>query len=146
MDAKVAAADALEQILAEPCRQADMELVGKLRPVIEMLRNGTVPEPAGGVMTTGEAAEALGVRSINTIKRWAGDGVLEGFRRGGRIVISRRSVETMLNKPELARQKSWEQRVAEALEGFDASDDDLSEMRAAHVGRKPWDYIESRRA
>ena len=35
-------------------------------------------------MTTGEAAEALGIRSVNTIKRWAGEGLLEGFRRVAR--------------------------------------------------------------
>lgn len=41
----------------------------------------------------GAAARGLGVRSINTIKRWAREGRLDGVRRGGRLLVSAASVQ-----------------------------------------------------
>jgi excisionase family DNA binding protein len=93
-------------------------------------------EPPGGVMTTGEAAQLLGVRSINTVKRWAKDGTLEGFRRGGRVVISRRSVESMLSAPQLAEQRRFEAGLEEALRPF-TSDEEIPSV-LPWEGRKPW--------
>ena len=59
----------------------------------------------GALMTTGEAARALGVRSINTIKRWAVEGLLDGVRRGGRLMVLAESVGRVKNSPTVARQK-----------------------------------------
>src|SRR5271167_676170 len=88
------------------------------------------------LITTGEAARLLGVRSINTIKRWAIDGVLEGFRRGGRILVSRRSVERLVGSPPLAEQKKFEADQEEALAPFDVGDDEPLPT-SAMSGRKP---------
>jgi hypothetical protein len=48
-------------------------------------------------MTTGQAARALGIASLNTIKSWVRAGLLEGFQRGGRVMVSRASVERPLS-------------------------------------------------
>ncbi len=139
MDTRDIATKSLEEIAQELGERDQANLAERVGQVIAMLRNGTVPVPYGGVMTTGEAAKALGISSINTIKRWAGDGILEGFRRGGRIMVSRRSVERMLESPAVARQKDWERELDEALAPFDFGDADLPPTGNPWIGRKPWD-------
>ena len=46
-------------------------------------------------VTTGEAARMLGVRSINTIKRYIRDGRLTAIRPGGHYRVSRDDVERL---------------------------------------------------
>ena len=82
------------------------------------------PTP-GGLMTTGEAARLLGIRSVNTIKRWAADGLLEGYRRGARILVTRSSVDAMLSDSRLERFKARQRELDEVLSIFDAGDEPL---------------------
>lgn len=127
----------LESISRELEERGEADLAREVGEVIDALRQQTTAvEPSGGVLTTGEAAALLGVRSINTVKRWARDGLLEGFRRGGRIVVSRRSVERMLRGPQVAEQGAFESAVAEALEPFMAEQEEPSLL--PWIGRKPW--------
>ena len=93
----------------------------------------------GKLITTGEAARLLGIRSVNTIKRWAADGILEGYRRGARILVTRASVEAMLNDSRLARYKARQQELDEVLTIFDAGDEPLPRSDALWEGRKPWE-------
>ena len=46
-------------------------------------------------MTTAEAARALGIRSVNTIKFWVKTGYLQGKRMGGRILIPRTEIDRL---------------------------------------------------
>jgi excisionase family DNA binding protein len=48
-----------------------------------------------GLLTTGEAAEKLGV-SISTVKRWVQRGVLRGVDTGTRWLVGREGVERIL--------------------------------------------------
>ena len=82
----------LESLAENLTERDEMDLAQKVRSLIAELRDGPVADPTGGVMTTGEAARFLGVRSVFTIKRWAREGILDGYQRGGRILISRESV------------------------------------------------------
>lgn len=122
----------LERVAEKLAERGQDDLAREVDAVVsDLRRNRGLKDP--DVMTTGEAAAALGVRSVFTVKRWARDGILDGFRRGGRILITRASVERLLNSPTVAKQ-----RAAEAdLEEFDAGEEALPPM--PWLGRKPWE-------
>jgi excisionase family DNA binding protein len=137
----------LEQIREQLQAEGQDALANRLERSIADLRDSAIsPMPSGGVMTTGEAAAELGVRSVNTIKRWAAEGFLEGFRRGGRILVSRRSVERLRDNSALHAQRDWESGLQDALAPFDAGEEELPPSDATTLGRKPWQHNGSPRA
>jgi len=91
---------------------------------------------SGELLTTGEAARLLGVRSVFTIRRWAQAGILDGYRRGGRILISRASVERLRGAPTVAEARAREETLAADLEPLDAGDRPVPPV--SWPGRKPW--------
>ncbi|MBI4492307.1 MAG: helix-turn-helix domain-containing protein [Chloroflexi bacterium] len=131
------AAKKLEQVAQRLQQRGEAELAREVDEVIVALRKQVVGEPTGALMTTGEAAEALGVRSVNTIKRWAREGILEGYRRGGRVMVTRESVTRMLLNPALDEQKEQEACLAEDLDPFDVGERRVPPTR--WPGRKPWE-------
>jgi excisionase family DNA binding protein len=46
-------------------------------------------------LTTMEAARALGIRSVDTIKLWVKTGYLQGKQIGGRLLIPRTEIERL---------------------------------------------------
>lgn len=98
-------------------------------------------EATGELLTTGEAAEVLGVKSVNTIKRWVTDGLLEGHRRGGRVLVSKQSVDALRARSIVARRVAVERRIQDAFTPFDDGDDAASptDLRTAWEGQKPWE-------
>lgn len=95
-------------------------------------------------LTTGEAKKALGVSSVNTVKRWVAEGKLTG-RKVGRnnwMRISSGSVKRLL--------ESGDQNVS-AFRGlkkqfdamsdidFDVTKEDLSEVSDRKTGMLPWE-------
>lgn len=116
------------------------EAVETLRKTIRALRDAdTTTAARHNMLTTTEAAQLLGIRSVNTIKRWASDGRLEGYRLGSRVLVSRPSVERMLNDAALSRQRSYEGKLDEALAPLDGDDEDVGALTGgAHRGRTPW--------
>jgi excisionase family DNA binding protein len=105
------------------------------------LRDDSAAAPPTDLLTTGDAARLLGIHSLNTIKRWAREGILDGYRRGGRVLVSRASVERLTSSPTLAEQRAYERRLDEALVPFDIGDEELPPTSATAVGRKPWDHV-----
>ena len=134
-----AAAHELEKLTRELRQRGDSDLAQKVNRVLAVLRAQPGAAQVGPLMTTGQAAAALGIRSVNTIKRWARDGLLEGFRRGGRVLVSERSVRAMAEQDPLARERDFERELAEALEPFDAGDEPPPQSELTWRGRKPWE-------
>lgn len=133
----------LERIGAQLRESGVAELAEELDRVIEHLRElqPTTDVPGSNreiLLTTGEAAEMLGIRSLNTIKKWAIDGLLDGCRRGGRIMITQASVERLLQKPLVSRERSHEAAEEEAWEPFDIGNRHPLPAEP-WSGRKPWE-------
>jgi excisionase family DNA binding protein len=130
----------IQTLVRELQQDGQTERAARLSESVSALLAGASSGP-GELMTTGEAAEALGVRSVNTIKRWAGDGLLEGFQRGGRMLVSKSSVDAMRNSKVVNARVATERRDADVFAAFDDGDEapDPSEMRATWEGRKPWE-------
>ena len=126
------------EALAQRLRESGQtEFAEEATAIGASLRASIVAEPRGGVVTTGAAAELLGIASINTIKRWVRDGLLEGYQRGGRLMIARSSVERMLNAAPVAAERAFERNLDEALAPFDAGARTMPQTRWR--GRRPWE-------
>src|SRR5581483_656475 len=76
----------------------------------------------------------------------AREGLLEGFRRGGRVLVTRRSVEQLLRTPTVAAQQAYERELGEVLDAFDPGERPLPELGLTTAGRKPWESSEHVRA
>ena len=84
----------LDAVADELTRRGEADLAQKTREAVAVLRSG---DAAPDLMTTGEAARLLGVRSINTVKAWVRDGLLDGMHVGGRMKVSRASIERWID-------------------------------------------------
>jgi hypothetical protein len=125
--------------LAVRAREPDQgQVAQELNAAIAALQQLTPPEADEGLMTTGEARQMLGIRSVNTIKRWAREGLLEGHRRGGRVLVSRRSVEALRQSPTLAAERASEADLDAALAPFDVGAEPVEPLGWTTQGRKPW--------
>ena len=133
----------LDAVADELARRGDTQLAEKVRTTVADMRSATL---ASNLISTGEAAKFLGVRSINTVKRWAREGLLEGFQVGGRVKVTRASVERLRESTALARQQAYEHELAEVLDAFDAGDEQLPSSKLLHGGRAPWGSLASRRS
>lgn len=119
-------------------QRGEGDLAREAAAIAASLESGAVvAEPVGGLVTTGQAAELLGIRSVNTVKRWVRDGLLNGYQRGGRLMVSRSSIDRIVQQPPVAAQRRYEEGLAAALSDFDAGDAELPS--SASVGRKPWE-------
>lgn len=110
MDSTETAVQRLARIGAQLRERGAAELAKEIDDVIQNLQSlgdgrDQGNRPGGNLITTGEAADILGIRSLNTIKKWAIDGVLEGRRIGQRIMITRESVEQILRQPTVAEER-----------------------------------------
>ncbi len=101
------------------------ETVGDLEPVIQALT-----EPGEATIGTEQARRILGVRSVNTVKRWIELGVLAGEWdvRSGRWRIPLADVLRVRNR---------HQSLAE-IGGDDLTQEELDALSGTRHGTPPW--------
>jgi excisionase family DNA binding protein len=136
----------LQEIRARAPSADRTELANEIGAVAAALQALVPVADEDTLLTTGDAASMLGVRSVNTIKRWARQGLLEGYRRGGRVLVSRRSVDRLRQSPTVAAEREYEQGLREALDAFDFGDAPCSPTSLTAAGRKPWSDCGSARS
>jgi len=130
----------LDALSARLQARGECDAVATVSKAAQALRQREAETAAqNDMLTTSEAAARLGVRSVNTVKRWARDGRLKGYHLGGRVLVSRQSVEQMLQDSALGRQRAYEKDLAAALAPFESTQEEAAELTGmAHRGRKPW--------
>jgi len=92
-------------------------------------------------LTTAEAARALGIRSVNTIKLWVKTGYLQGRKIGGRTHIPRTEIERLENDERVRAMRAVGRLHEESSDlGRDEgmTPDELRMLNDGRPGTLPW--------
>jgi predicted site-specific integrase-resolvase len=93
------------------------------------------------LLTTREAAESLGIRSVNTIKHWVRTGYLHGVQRNERLMIPIEEIERIQHDDQVRSLRAAarvEDEVADL--GLDRllTQEELDALSQTRPGRLPW--------
>ncbi len=92
------------------------------------------------MLTTGEAGELLGIRSVNTIKAMISHSDLRGEKVGGRWLVPLSAVEEAAQLRKVQIVQAMERAMDELGDfGREMTEDEMEEMYAARPGTYPWE-------
>jgi hypothetical protein len=124
----------LQAVIAQAEAGNTAEVVRTAQKALHELR-------ADRLLTTTEAAEALGVRSINTVKLWCRSGFLSYVQRGNRTMIPLGEIERVQHDERVQASRAAD-RLHEASAAFGVpeglTDDEMVRLSASRPGRLPW--------
>ena len=115
----------------------------RVRAAAETLRRALREAETRHLLTTAEAAEALGIRSINTVKRWVKTGYVRGVQRNERVMIPVTEIERIWDDDRVRALRASSQlheEIADFTGPEGLSDDELAGLAAARPGRLPWSH------
>jgi hypothetical protein len=111
-----------------------------VKAAAEKLRRALRDAEAHNLLTTAEAAAALGVRSINTVKRWVKTGYIHGVQRNERIMIPVSEILRIHDDDRVRAQRAvgtLQEEIADF--GRELTEAELLALKAGRPGRLPWE-------
>ncbi len=114
---------------------------GDVPETVRVLRAALEDVNGERLLTTTEAAQALGIRSINTVKAWRRQGYIMGVTIGNRTLIPMMEVERLQSSERVRGIRLAEQLHTEsaALGGDEEmSQEELDALDAGRPGILPW--------
>lgn len=111
-----------------------------VRAAAEKLKQALREADARHLLTTAEAATALGIRSINTMKRWVKTGYIQGVRRNERTMIPVSEIKRIYDDDRVRTQRALSLLNEEIADvGRDLTEAEMLAMKATRPGRPPWE-------
>jgi hypothetical protein len=128
----------LRQTLTHALESAEQ---GNVSETVRVLKAALQDVDRDRLLTTTEAAQLLGVCSINTVKAWCRSGYIKGIVQGGRTLIPMAEIERIQEGERVRGVRTAERLHAEsAALGGDAelSQEELDALDAERPGTLPW--------
>lgn len=111
-----------------------------VKAAAEKLRRALRDAEAHNLLTTAEAAAALGVRSINTVKRWVKTGYIHGVQRNERTMIPVSEILRIHDDDRVRAQRAAGKLHEEIADfGRELTEAELLALKAGRPGRLPWE-------
>ncbi len=124
---------ALEQLKAARTENADVQAAVA---TLECALNGSEGRK---LLTTTEAADALGVRSVNIVKYWVKTGYIHGVKHDERTMIPVSEVERIMDEDRVRDMRAAD-KLDEATNelGRPMTDEEMEILAASRPGKLPW--------
>lgn len=120
----------------------DQAREGNLAQVVEGVDRALHAIEDTRLLTTTQAAELLGVRSVNTLKLLVRRSGIHYELHGNRMMIPIRELERIQQSPEVRGIRASDRAhdvMDETAPPVELSDEELDELEATRPGRPPWE-------
>lgn len=132
---------AIAEMREELLQDRERVVAGNSVDVVDVIDRALKHIEPHNLLTTSEAANLLGVRSVNTVKLWCRSGYLNGVMRGNRTMIPISEIERVQNADQVRAI-----RASDALHSASADlgvergldEEQLQDLAASRPGRLPW--------
>jgi len=111
-----------------------------VRAAAARLKHALAESTPHDLLTTTQAAAALGVRSVNTVKYWCKSGYIHGVKRNERILIPLSEIERIKDDDRVRMIRAAD-RLHDETEGFGPeglTQEDMDSLSASRPGTLPW--------
>ncbi len=111
-----------------------------VRAATERLKHALAESAPHDLLTTTQAAAALGVRSVNTVKYWCKSSYIHGVKRNERTLIPLSEIERIKDDDRVRMIRAAD-RLHDETEGFGLdglTQEEMDSLSASRPGTLPW--------